>query len=125
MTDRPRRFAPTHEITLERHDGTREVIPIQLVDGVGYTRVEWVSETAADWEFSDGTWIWQGTACPPGYVNCWVRRLGRGSDPRGPSKATKRIFCGRAEWEGMPARVQFLLSDGAGLQSSAPRSHRV
>jgi hypothetical protein len=91
MTARPRKFTPTHEITLERRDGTREVVPIQLVDGVGDTRVEWDSETAADWELVDGEWMWQGAAIPPGYVSCEVRRLGRGSDPRGPSKATERL----------------------------------
>lgn len=48
-------FAPTHVI-----EGKGEVIPVQLVDGVLYTRAEWESQTAADWEVVDGVLLFQG-----------------------------------------------------------------
>ena len=50
-------FAPTHVITLD--DGER--VEVQLVDGAGYTREEWDSATAADYERQDnGDWTRQG-----------------------------------------------------------------
>jgi hypothetical protein len=52
-----RAFQPTHVITLD----SGEQIEVELVDGAAYTRAEWESTTAADYECSDGgEWTFQG-----------------------------------------------------------------
>lgn len=50
-------FIPTHRITTP----SGRVIAVMLVSGAGYTRSEWESETAADYERDDsGNWTFQG-----------------------------------------------------------------
>lgn len=52
-------FSPTHAITFANGD----VLKVQLVDGVAYTREEWNSYSHADWTVSDeGEWLFQGRA---------------------------------------------------------------
>jgi hypothetical protein len=43
-------------------------------DGFGpaYTELEWVTMTAADWEFADG-WFFRGQSMPPGWERVYVR----------------------------------------------------
>jgi len=50
-------FQPSHRITLV----SGEVEEVMLVDGAAYTRAEWESESAADYERDDsGPWpIWK------------------------------------------------------------------
>jgi hypothetical protein len=60
MSEKTTIFEPTHIITLD----SGEQIEVQLVDdGAAYTRAEWESTTAADYERSDsGEWTFQGEA---------------------------------------------------------------
>lgn len=50
-------FTTTHIIT--RRDS--EPVPVMLIDGAAYTRAEWDSCTAADFERDEsGDWLFQG-----------------------------------------------------------------
>lgn len=57
-------FCPTHEVTLLVRDYGKlkyHTYPIMLVDGAGYTREEWDTESQADIERRwDGVWTFQG-----------------------------------------------------------------
>lgn len=60
-------FSPTHEIIFTPDAGAPRTILVALTDeGAAYTREEWESETAADWECRDGEWFCQGQATPGG-----------------------------------------------------------
>jgi len=60
------KFHPTHEIVFTPAKGTPTTYLVHLDDGSAYTRDEWESETAADWEVRDGVWLHQGHATPGG-----------------------------------------------------------
>jgi hypothetical protein len=50
-------YRPTHRITL----GTGVAFDVMVMDGAAYTREEWRSETAADYEYDgEGIWLFQG-----------------------------------------------------------------
>lgn len=50
-------FQPTHAIRF----ATGEVLKVQLVDGVAYTREEWDSGNRSDWTINDDNeWVFQG-----------------------------------------------------------------
>ena len=50
-------FQASHRITLS----SGEVEEVMLIDGAAYTREEWQSETAADYEREEsGAWTFQG-----------------------------------------------------------------
>jgi len=58
-------FKPTHRITVTPLTGTpADHWFVMLVDGVGYTFVEWSACEHADWELVDGEWRFQGDAAP-------------------------------------------------------------
>lgn len=78
------RFAPTHEITAFDRS-----FPVQLLDGVAYTKEEWDADASGDWEVVDGEWLFQGRA-----ITCSVRAI----DPRhgGEAMARKQIVDGAA-----------------------------
>jgi hypothetical protein len=72
-------FTPTHKITLA--DGTTELV--QLVDGSAYTRAEWDSASAADYERQeDGSWTFQGEAFA-GYCERVIDDATRWADEHG------------------------------------------
>lgn len=54
------RFKATHAIVIERD--TVDVIPVQLVDDVCYTKGEWDSGSQPNWEISEGILLFQGRA---------------------------------------------------------------
>jgi hypothetical protein len=69
-------FTATHEITVtDRDTGAVKVIPVALVDGVAYTRVEWDACAPADWEYDAGSWTFQGRAVPAVRDEVTVRTL--------------------------------------------------
>lgn len=71
-------FVATHEIIFTPVTGAPRTILVALTDdGAAYTREEWESETAADWECRDGEWRCQGQTTPGGANGTVeVRRLG-------------------------------------------------
>jgi len=86
-------FHPTHEVALTRRDGSREIIPLMLNGNDAYTLTEWETNANAhaDWQRSEVGWRHVAREVPPGYVSAKVSRIGRGKDPRGSSKADKRV----------------------------------
>lgn len=57
-----RDFVPTHRISYRDGKGTM-VYEVMLVDGAGYTKIEWDAEATADFEMNeDGEWTLAGHA---------------------------------------------------------------
>lgn len=114
-------FHPTHEITLTRLDGTREIVPVMLVDDYAYTLTEWVNnaDAPAGWMRSDLGWRWRGRWAPDGYKQtAKVSRLGRGSDPKGPRPADARLNLRmlseqKQRWEDAANNARLPLTDWA------------
>lgn len=107
-----RRFTPTHEITIaDRSTATYRIIPVMLVDGCGYTKLEWDADASADWELVDGEWLFQGRRD----VARSVRRIGRGSDPKRGKPAARRSFRATDDewkrWTAAAKRVDLTISD--------------
>ena len=105
----PRRFIPTHEMTLTRVGGIRETAEVMVVDGVVYTPDKTGRPVESAWRYSKIGWQWQGNVRPPrGYV--WppeARRIGRGSDPkRGTAGRNRTIRMPDAIWERFQAAAE-------------------
>ena len=60
-------FVPTHEIIFTPATGAPRTILVALAEnGAAYTRKEWESETATDWERRGGEWFCRGKTTPGG-----------------------------------------------------------
>lgn len=68
-------FNATHIIITVNHEGDRERIPVQLVDGCLYTADEWNADAPADWERTgDGSVLFQGQV-PTHVARYWTEKL--------------------------------------------------
>lgn len=75
-------FIPTHRITIENRDGSTETIDVFADDennSPAYTREEWDAVDNADWEFVNGTLLFQGSV-PTWCESYWFEKL---SDEKG------------------------------------------
>lgn len=65
-------WIPTHTITVRLHGREPEITHVMLCDGDGpgfgpaYTREEWDSDSAADWELTTDGWRCMGEVTPGG-----------------------------------------------------------
>lgn len=81
------RFTPTHSFTLSARNDRQTVVRVEVRDGAAYER----GRKDPTWRRgTDGQWIFVAWDRPdPSIVE--VRRIVAGQDPRGPTKAEKRI----------------------------------
>jgi len=86
------KWRATHEITIERGDGSRVAIPVMYQQGWLYQRTDSVDKPPI-WRMVDGRLGFRPTRLgqPAAPTNATIRQLGRGSHPRRGKPATARL----------------------------------
>lgn len=83
-------FRPTHELTIGSAGGVRRIVPIMLLDGVGYESADLTQHRPASWIFDRGAWI---PVVPIGGTDAVVaRKLSRGPTARRGAPAKNRTI---------------------------------